>query len=250
MANSTDPTEPLPFMPPAMATLEAQLEKRARRKTKVLSWVAGLALLITLLVYDAIQGMSIFSLLTTMVGIPYSLFRLLEWKSDQADFAHLLKALTEWEDPRAVGLLCLAYRHRGNREKDTYRSRLLQSLPLLTEKDAEYFTLSQHDALHSLLRGDDRDLKIAALTGLAQVGNKSTLPFLQTLLKQHETHPHESLKAAIETCRDAVASRLERDSLSSMLLRPSHETNAGADILLRPSRETDTDETQLLRPKE
>ena len=183
-------------------------------------------------------------------SLPFLAIPLMEWKRDQVGFSDSLKALTEWRDPRAVGLLCLAYQHAGNRERNAHRSRLLQSLPLLTERDAEHFTLRQRDALHSLLRGDERDLVIAALTGLAQVGNKSTLPFLQTLAKQHETYPHESLKAAIETCQVAINSRLERDTLSSMLLRPSYETNAGADVLLRPSHETETDETQLLRPKE
>ena len=253
MADPNDPTEPLPFMPIKMVVLEAQLEKRAKRKASFL--MQGLKFILAMLLLAGLAlGLVVYIFLAAVFLIGFSLpflaIPLVEWRRDRVDFANSLKALTEWEDPRAVGLLCLAYLHAGNRERDAHRSRLIRSLPLLTERDSEHFTFIQRNALHSLLDEGNHALTIAALTGLAQVGNKSTLPFLKSLSTQNETYLHELIKAAIETCQNAITSRLERDSLSEILLRPSHETHAGAEVLLRPSRETETDETQLLRPKE
>ena len=205
MANATDPTEPLPSMPPAIATLEAQLEKRAKTRGERLVGGEGFAVFIAFLFYDAIHGRLFLSTLIGLGGLTWGLFCLQKRKYEQSRLNRSLKVLTKWEDPRAVGLLCRAYCCQDNGEREAHRSRLLQSLPLLTEKDAEYFTFNGRNGLYSLLLKDDRDLKIAALKGLAQVCNKDALGLVKAFAMMNRD---ASLEAEMQICIKAIITRL------------------------------------------
>jgi hypothetical protein len=161
------------------------------------------------------------------------------------------RTLEETWDPRAVGVLAIAYQE-GSMDQSIAASRALHKLlPRVRASDAADIDAEQMNALLALAcrwaaRGDI-ETKIALLQALEQIGDARAVPVVESLLNSY----HDTVREAARACLPALQSRLRRTKESATLLRASHSDSIGPGKgeLLRPSTEFDlSPPDQLLRP--
>ncbi len=151
-------------------------------------------------------------------------------------------------------------------KKDTSGKRLRNEIDrhltaLLPEVSAKTFPASALPNVNVLLKSKEETLVLAALDALKRVGNRSTLPLLDSLIRREEKASHfspelsthlfqnsHSLYTRAKECKVALETRLAQEQVSQTLLRSS-EVPASTQALLRPAADVPCSESseQLLR---
>jgi HEAT repeat protein len=156
-------------------------------------------------------------------------------------------ALKELDDPRLVNEFaqCLQDRDRNVRSDAAYALKRL--LPKLQAGDAESLSPESMDALIRVLGGRDRDLSIAILKALEQVGDERALPAVERLASRKGRGRDGHVYRAAEECLPALRQRAERSRQAHTLLRAADSVD-DATVLLRPARAGVSTVERLVRP--
>lgn len=196
-----------------LAVLRTESEKRRRQTRMIRGFVAGLFIFqIVLSIVLAIRGkfevtdiLTILSPLLLIGGISAGF-------SPKAKAA-LVEALPA-QDPRIVGFLCEALAS-GDPDLVALARERLEALFLMTEIDGEGLTVDQQAALTTSMLTAPESFQLAALTGLARVGNK------EAILTLEEYAAHKSPKVAAQALKlvPGLRMRLARGIIEGELAR-------------------------------
>jgi hypothetical protein len=122
---------------------------------------------------------------------------------------------------------------------------LIRLLPRLTPNDSHLLDAEQRGCLYRALEGENRDLTVAILRALAQVGDEGAVRPLETFLNERKD---EELRDLGEAALTASRERAERDRAASTLLRAA-SMQSPTETLLRPAGSAGpSDAGKLLRP--
>ena len=196
-----------------LAVLRTESDKRRRQTRIIRGIVAGLFVLqIVLSIVLAIRGkfevtdiLTILSPLLLIGGISAGF-------SPKAKAA-LVEALPA-QDPRIVGFLCEALAS-GDSDLVALARERLETLFSLPEMDCEGLTGEQQAALTTSMLTAPESFQLAALTGLARVGNKEAI----LTLEQYSTHKSPKVAAQALKLVPDLRMRLARDIIQTELAR-------------------------------
>jgi hypothetical protein len=167
--------------------------------------------------------------------------------------------LAKTRDPRAAGVLAVAWRDGDNEVRQTAARALKEILPRLHASDSARFAADTMNAIVSLLLSEDPELLLAALQGLEQIGDEHAIPAIQGMRETwKEALPYirdpqgreayQRLVEAAESCLTAIGARAQKERQRQTLLRPAQNPDSPAETLLRPAGSVSTPPEQLLRP--
>ncbi len=154
--------------------------------------------------------------------------------------------------PQAGGPLIEMLISQGFFQSQHVKSALIRLLPRLRPNDAGLLTPLHRRHLGSMLRSDEifpyhgrlwgKDLKIAILSALEQVGDqKSVAQVEKTARSAHDVY----VRFAAQQCLPFLQERVEHSRIEQTLLRPSAQSHA-PDTLLRPASATTSVESPML----
>lgn len=167
--------------------------------------------------------------------------------------------LAKTRDPRAAGVLAVAWRDGDKEVRRVASEALKEILPRLRASDADHFSADAMNAVLSLLLSEDPALLLAVLKGLQQIGDERAVPSVQGMRATWEEalpfiqdpqgrETYQRLVEAADSCLAAIGTRAERERQRQTLLRPAQNPDSPAETLLRPAGSTASDPAQLLRP--
>lgn len=158
----------------------------------------------------------------------------------------IIKLLAAAEDRNALPQLIDALKMGDSSDvvvRRTAAAGLVQLLPQLRPADAKLLGGPHHSNLHSALLGDNKQLTLAILSALEQVGDNRDLSTVEKICSADR----EVMEAA-KVCLQRLLERAGQKRVSDGLLRASVAPVTGPDVLLRPaSGQEDTAASDLLR---
>ena len=174
---------------------------------------------------------------------------LLDYNRRQARKGFRLGLLKKLKDNmRAIGSLVVLASDRSSEEVEPLAVMILkQLLPNLHANDADLFTPDQQEVLVTLLGNKDKELVIAVLKALEQIGDEKAIIPVERLVAQTK---YSNIQQAAQECLSYLQTRAQEKVQALTLLRPS-DTNPPIETLLCPtSAANDNAQEQLLRPLE
>ena len=237
----------------AIGPLLNLLQEEAERKKKQRPVIIGLSLAyFSFFIYwQTLKHTSLFwELIPIFIVLMAVLGRLQTASGTQIDAIHILAGL---EDFRAVGFYIDALEFQDQFKDSKTRSiaanRLIHLLPHLRATDAHLLTDDHRKRLYRHLSSGNKQLTLAILKALEQIGASSALPYVEKIAagKGAGLWSHLIEKAA-KDCLPYLQERARQESTRQTLLRAADTTGATAETLLRSANETpESDPTQLLR---
>lgn len=121
---------------------------------------------------------------------------------------------------------------------------LISLLPDVSASDAPFVLPNAQEALVAALRRPDRELRLAILNAMEQIGDHRAIPSVRALA-QLARDPQ--IRTAAEICLTGLLARAAHTLPADMLLRPADGPNSDG-LLLRPAGKSTSQDAQLLRP--
>ena len=248
-------------LPPDQLLQLVLLESRNRRKRNKLAW--GINTGFTMIGYMIIGGffvtkapgaLGIAAFLTILMmslgNIGESVYKEVYNKANK----QIRTLLSEVEDARFIAPILRLLFGLSNDEAKELRTAVKRLLPQIRADHAQTWNKEDKAALLLPLKNPDNDkeLTIACLKALEQVGDASAIPAVKKLLpKMYPAQWKEGIALAAQECLFYLESNTGRFQQAETLLRAS-ETATRPDILLRPAQSAPdtTPAEQLLRPGE
>jgi hypothetical protein len=168
------------------------------------------------------------------------------------------RALSEFNDKRAVGWWAAALEYNDKEIVSEARSKLVLLLPQLTSSDSHLLDGEQRAALYKALAanpdrsGGKTDLHLATLRALQHTGDEKVLHTVEELARgRGAATKYPELAAVAQSSLPALRERVERSRDSQILLRAASGDgllSESSDLLLRPaSGAEDGGDQELLR---
>jgi len=170
-----------------------------------------------------------------------SLFLGLNYISDMRQT--VVKTLIDDDPSHVIGPLSYCLSDKDPDVRKSLSPALKAHLPRVQATDRAQFTPEVMDALVKALDGKDRDLTLAILKALEQIGDGRALEAVERLASKSKD---ARVRQAAEECLPALRESAEIARQSAILLRPA-EAPADA-TLLRPAGKGEAEEALLLRP--
>jgi hypothetical protein len=223
-------------------------QQRRKRKQRVLLPVTAITFVVVAaaLAASGIVGGAGFPLIVISTLAFFILYNALT----RASYRHkaMLRVLASINDTRVVGKFAEALDMVSS---DDYaasrlaRNALVRLLPRLQASDADYLTPGQRESLCRGLRSGDRDLVLAILKALGQVGDAEAIPHVERVRSNDAVVQRET-----QQCLELLSARVKSQQTRDTLLRASSEQIAPTEHLLHPSEEPVPHAEQLLRASE
>lgn len=167
--------------------------------------------------------------------------------------------LAKTRDPRAAGVLAVAWRDGDAEVRRVASGALKEILPRLHASDVVYFSADAMNAVVALLLSEDPALLLATLKALEQIGDEHVIPSVQGMRATWEKalpfirdpqarEAYQRLVEAADSCLAATGERAQRHRQRQTLLRPAQNPGSPGETLLRPAGSTASPPAQLLRP--
>jgi len=196
-----------------LAVLKDESEKRQRQTRKIRQFILGLIVLQALVIIGLlIRGRFEFTDLTSIVMPLILIGGISAGFSPRAKNA-LIAALPE-SDPRMIGFLCEAL---GSGDADLVALARERLEPLLLESQPSSATLTpdQQSALATSLITASENFQLAALTGLARIGNKEAI----LTLEQYAANKSPKVAALAQRLLPDLRMRLARGIIDAEIAR-------------------------------
>jgi hypothetical protein len=223
-------------------------QRRRRHKQRVLLPITAIAfvMLAVALAATGIVGGAGFPLIVIGTLIFFTFCSALT----RTSYRHkaLLRVLASLNDPRVIGKFAEALDMVSAEDyaaSRLARNTLVRMLPRVQASDAEYLTPEQRESLCRGLKSGDRDLILAILKALGQIGDADAIPYVERV-RSHDAAVQRETQQCLELLTARVRSQQTRDTL----LRASSEQSAPVEHLLHPSAEPAPDVEHLLHPAE
>jgi len=158
------------------------------------------------------------------------------------------RRLADFDDVRAVGPLAEALDQQDKSTKKAAGAALARLLPRLRFSDSDLLNDGQRDFLLKGFGKGSRELELAVLKALPQIGDKRFVDLVSELAKGKGAAKRDpQLQDAAIDCLEPLNEQVERDRIRLTLLRPAEGVPASPDALLRPAADSPSDSSLLLR---
>ncbi|HLK56572.1 MAG TPA: hypothetical protein VKU00_08410 [Chthonomonadaceae bacterium] len=166
--------------------------------------------------------------------------------------SELAQKLAAYDHIEGVGPLAEALEWPDAATQAVAKVALTRLLPKLRASDARLLNAHQRGCLHRMLKMSnavrDRDLLLAILKALQQVGDAMSVPYVQRLANSITLIPSQKqIRQVAEECLPWLTDRAAQKRASDTLLRAAASDPEDTAVLLRPVGHSPTEPQQLLR---
>lgn len=239
----------------ALAMSQEEVENRLQQADKAaLLWKRRLATHVSLAVGWAL--LMTFSGVTEkynypLLGIYFTVWMIIIGSFVRSTFVHAraAKALTDFDDIRVVGRLLTAYELHNPGVTKQAEVALKRLLPKLRAEDASLLNSKQRSRLYrELATSNDKDIVLAGLQAVEQVGNRESLNFVEKLAQGKGKLTENAVQEAAQACLRGLQARVAEEDMQQQLLRPSAADGSPQTLLRASQNVPEAAPQELLRP--